>query len=103
MTLPKNIFDLSTLKEEKLKSNGDPCPELDCGTCSECGWSGSLSDCETDQEGNYYDGYITAVYCPVCEDGGCIDDFYPSDESLAEWEKDHARVASGKENGEFDE
>jgi hypothetical protein len=73
---------------EELKSAGDPDPKLDCGECSVCGWSGKLSECETAQEGNCEEGYVTAAYCPVCEDGGCIENFYPSGESLAEWEKE---------------
>ena len=85
MMSKKTFKTIENLKLD-LKSANDPDPKLDCGTCSICGWSGKLSECETDIEGNYYDGYITAVYCPVCEDGGCVDDFYPSDESLDKWE-----------------
>ena len=89
----KGIFDLSTIKVEKLKPNGDPNPRLDCGTCSECGWTGKLSECETGQEGSYEEGYYSVVYCPVGEDGGCIDDVYPSKESLDEWEKEHGECS----------
>ena len=83
----KGIFDPSTIKVTELKSADDPTPLLDCGSCSECGWSGKLSDCEKEQEGNYEEGYVWAVYCPECEDGGCIENYYPSAESLAQWKK----------------
>ena len=82
--MTKGIFDPSTIKVTELKPSNEPDPVLDCGTCSECGWSGKLSECEKAEEGNFETGYHWAVYCPVCEDGGCIDDFYPSSESLTQ-------------------
>lgn len=49
-----------------------------CG-CSNCGWKGKCSDCETKQE---QDGWENPPYtihlCPVCKDGGCIDDYWIS-------------------------
>ena len=91
--MTKPTFDISTLKVTKdsdfIKPSNEPDPVLDCGTCSECGWTGKLSDCIKEEEGNYDTGYYWAVYCPVCEDGGCIENFYPSAESLAEWKREH--------------
>ena len=43
--------------------------------CSTCGGNFPIEDCETEQEGSYEEGYHDVHICPVCEDGGCIDDY----------------------------
>ena len=52
-------------------------PEFTHCSCTTCGWKGLVSDCETEQE---QDGWENPPYtihlCPICEDGGCIDDYY---------------------------
>lgn len=56
---------------------------IDMCSCSNCGWEGKVSDCEQMKE---QDGWENPPYwihlCPVCEDGGCIDDYWPSEEGL---------------------
>ena len=64
-----------------------PEPESDIAICSECGWEGPVSECQTDQEGDWESGYYTIHLCPKCEDGGCIDDYDMTPECLKEWEK----------------
>jgi hypothetical protein len=53
--------------------------KVDSGTCAVCGWSGLLSSCETEDEGDWETGYFPVPMCPTCEDGGCIDDYYASE------------------------
>ena len=51
-----------------------------CG-CSECGWKGKCSDCETEWESDGWENPQYEIHlCPVCEDGRCIDDYWYSDE-----------------------
>ena len=56
-------------------------PDLDMCSCSECGWEGKITDCETvvDSEGWEYPEYHYQV-CPACEDGGTIDNYWASEE-----------------------
>ena len=61
-------------------------PKCDLCRCSNCGWEGKTSDCETDEEGDWESGYYTIDLCPECDDGGCIDDYDMSDERLDEWD-----------------
>lgn len=67
------------------ESNGEPLPDI--AQCSECGWEGHVSECETEQEGSQEEGYYQAHVCPKCDDGGCIDDYSMSNERADEWEK----------------
>lgn len=69
----------------------ESCPDIpqDSGECSVCGWSGKLSDAVKEEEGNYQSGYYTAVFCPECEDGGCIENFYPSEEAHQKWREEN--------------
>lgn len=52
-------------------------PKADMCSCSNCGWKGQCSDCETEWES---DGWEYPKYqihlCPVCEDGGDIDNYW---------------------------
>jgi len=60
--------------------------------CGNCGWEGKCSDCETDWES---DGWEMPQYqihlCPNCEDGGCIDDYWYSEEAIKEMEESNVR------------
>jgi hypothetical protein len=55
-------------------------PEYERCGCSNCGWKGNVADCETEWE---QDGWESPSYmvhlCPKCIDGGCIDDYWPSE------------------------
>ena len=46
-------------------------------SCSECNWNGLITECENDweQESWEYPPYMVH-YCPICEDGGMIDEYY---------------------------
>ena len=56
-------------------------PPFDMCICSNCGWFGLCDECETEQE---QDGLEKPPYtvhlCPVCDDGGCIDGYFCSDD-----------------------
>lgn len=58
-----------------LKTHSDWEPTPNIAICSQCGWQGSVSKCEQDQEGDWENGYYMIHLCPKCEDGGCIDDY----------------------------
>jgi len=72
MTLLDGILNLEVLEP---KHNPDMCG------CSNCGWKGKCSDCKTDweSEGWEYPEYQIHL-CPVCDDGGCIDDYWYSED-----------------------
>ena len=45
--------------------------------CSNCGWEGNVSECETDTEQDSWESPSYIIHlCPKCEDGGCIDDYF---------------------------
>lgn len=56
-------------------------PDIDMCKCGECGTTFQTCDLETDTD---QDGWEMPIYtihiCSVCEDGGCIDDYWPSSE-----------------------
>ena len=64
----------------------DPEPEFDIAICSQCGWRGPVSECETGEEGDWESGYYKIDLCPRCEDGGCIDNYDMSPVREKEWE-----------------
>lgn len=78
------ILDLN-LDEEDLE------PQPDVGVCADCGWRGDLASCEYEREGDYFEGYHDVAICPVCEDGGCVDQYDMSDEQSERWEQWKAR------------
>ena len=51
--------------------------------CSNCGWEGKCSDCETDWEsdGREMPQYMIHL-CPQCEDGGCIVNYWYSEDLI---------------------
>lgn len=55
----------------------------DIALCSSCNGRFKASDCETEWEGSFEEGYYPVHVCPECEDGGCIDDYGYSDESFS--------------------
>ena len=68
------MFDFKAL-EAQLRTNVDINPNM-C-SCSNCGWNGKTEGLETswESEGWEYPDYQIDL-CPVCPDGGCIDDYY---------------------------
>ena len=65
--------------------HGEPAPDI--AICSECGWRGPVSECETGSDGDWETGYYTIDLCPRCEDGGCVDDYDMTPERGKEWEE----------------
>ena len=55
-------------------------PVCDMCKCSECGWEGKVSDAIVEWESESWENptEYEVVYCPVCEDGGMVDDFWNS-------------------------
>lgn len=60
-----------------------PKPTRLIGACSSCG--GHFTDKTWISDFGYHDGWEMPPYeeiiCPVCVDGGCIDDFFTLEES----------------------
>ena len=77
------MFQEFNAKTTKIAS-----PVLDMCKCSNCTRTMKVSECEQDH--GYHDGWempaYTEILCPHCDDGGCVDDFWPSDESIKEYE-----------------
>ena len=71
---------LDTLRGE---TNNEPLPDI--AICSVCGWRGSIDQCEQATDGDWESGYYKVDLCPVCEDGGCIDDYDMSESRRKEW------------------
>jgi hypothetical protein len=65
----------------------DKQPSYDIAICSECQWKGPVSECEEGREGDWESGYYAIDLCPICEDGGCVDDYTYSEEQLEEYYK----------------
>jgi len=77
-------IDLGTLQVVKLQAAE---PQPDIAACSFCSWKGPVSHCREWEEGDYESGYYTIHECPICEDGGCIEDYSMSDKRASEWEE----------------
>ena len=78
---------MSEMAEFRLR---DPQPLPDIAICSECGWRGPSSECETEEDGDWETGYYDVHVCPKCEDGGCTDNYDMSPEQLKNrtaWDK----------------
>lgn len=76
-----NYFNLN----EELNKNVEPQPDI--AICSICGWKGSINLCHIDEEGDFETGYYLIHLCPVCEDGGCIDNYEYSLKAAQEYDK----------------
>ena len=70
-------MELSAKLSEKTKE-----PPADIAVCSKCSWRGPVSECDTEQDGDWETGYYTQPLCPKCPDGGCIDDYDYSPEQM---------------------
>ena len=67
-------------------------PSPDLGNCSDCGKTFKIEDCPTEIDGDWETGYYEVPVCPVCKDGGCIDDYSYSRKQMKEyrnWESKH--------------
>lgn len=83
----ERLMDLYSLNPKS------PEPKYDLCSCSSCGWNGRVSDCDTDTEGTWEEGYYLIHLCPneKCDDGS-IDDYFYSKEQLKKyrkWEKEN--------------
>lgn len=76
-----------------LSSVGEPEPLPDIAICSACGWRGKITECETEQDGTWEEGYYDIHLCPKCEDGGRIDDYDMTADRCLEWLKWSKRKA----------
>lgn len=72
-----------------IEIKNKPEPKADMCGCSICGWKGKCSGCETawESDGWEYPQYEIHL-CPKCEDGGCVDDYWYSDEVINELQKE---------------
>ena len=63
-------------------------PELDRCRCSDCHTTFFTKDLpiEEESEGWEYPTYTVHV-CTKCEEGGCIENYYPSSRALREWKE----------------
>ena len=69
---------------QTLKNETNPEPGCDMGRCGVCGWNGPLSECPTEEDGDYESGYFTVHVCPKCEDGGELE-YEMSENRGKEW------------------
>ena len=68
---------------DAVKLDCEPTPDI--SICANCGWKGNVSECELDQDGDWETGYYIIHLCPVCEDGGCVDDYTMSEKQEILW------------------
>lgn len=67
-------------------------PSCDMARCSDCGGEFLIADCPMEQDGDWETGYFDVPVCPVCEDGGCLDDYFCTPERaelINEWWRKH--------------
>ena len=71
---PLSIFKEEVVLQDQAIERPDMCK------CSECGGEFKCDDLQLEEE---QDGWENPVYwihvCPVCENGGCIDDYFHSE------------------------
>ena len=79
----------------------DPEPIPDIAICSECGWRGPASECESEQDGDWETGYYDVHVCPKCDSGGCIDAYDMSEDQLKKWNAWDKRNGGGDDAGEM--
>ena len=71
-----NHTDQSGTQVIEKNPNYNPAP--DCCSCACCGWHGKVSECYAYEESESWEVSQTYVAhdCPVCADGGMIDNYY---------------------------
>ena len=78
----KRNMDISKLLEDQEKS-GPPSPDI--AICSECNGRFKFEECITATDGDWETGYYTVLLCPVCPEGGEIDNYDYSPEQLKKY------------------
>jgi DNA-directed RNA polymerase subunit RPC12/RpoP len=73
-------------------------PEFDMCKCSTCGKTFKVSEIISEVESENWENPQTYLvhYCPHCEDGGELLEYWPSKESLAKWKKEQSDEAGTK-------
>ena len=66
------------------RDNENTMPRPDMARCSECGWEGNSNDCKKGIDGDWEGGYYEIDLCPKCPDGGCVDDYFWSEEEVSD-------------------
>ena len=79
---PRTLHDefFSTVKET------DSEPQPDIAICTVCETRTPVTECPQERDGDWESGYFMVHVCPVCEDGGCIDDYGMSEQQLSKWD-----------------
>jgi Fe2+ or Zn2+ uptake regulation protein len=80
---------MGTLDEIRLEPKPPDEPEMDMCKCETCGKTFKVSELhvEVEQENWEHPQTYLVHYCPECEDGGEILDYFPSEESVRRWKK----------------
>ena len=74
-------FDIKKFLEAQTEQ--EPLPDI--AICSQCNWRGPISECVKEKEGDWESGYYVVDCCPICQDGGCIDNYEYSPKQLELW------------------
>lgn len=79
-----------------IERDTEPKPDIAC--CSNCGGRFPVSECPTEEEGDWETGYYLTHVCPKCDDGGCVDDYCMTSECAEKWNewKKNAEINRGE-------
>ena len=75
-------MDKSMPEEFSAIEETDVEPQPDIAICAVCETRTPVSECPQEIDGDWESGYCMIHVCPVCADGGCIDDYGMSEQQL---------------------
>jgi len=78
----RKVSDLNNIYRELTGE-----PSADIAICSQCNGRFPISECPTEQDGDWETGYYEVHLCPKCPEGGCVDDYDYSEEQLKKREE----------------